>query len=288
MMIPTTLRSPSTVRVARNHRRALRRVHARPGFTLVEMLVVIGIIVLIIGLVAAVLGPMRVSSQRTKCLSNQRQIALACNAYATDNASRWVSPRTDKMSPEAGAQKITNPWVNAHPTEGTLTPQGIELKGSLEKGVLWTYMDQNYEAYRSPQDGSNRVRSYSLNAFVGVGGAGTKKADDLYVFGKKTIVMSAVKQPARTLCTICEGWGDDYYNGEGWVIHPTLPQWIDLPAVWDGTRLNISLCDGSVESLQILWPKLVTNMYNYGNWYTEPSPSPSWSVMRQYLLPGDV
>jgi len=260
------------------------------AFTLVELLVFIAIIVVIIGMILAVAAPMRQAARRTQCLANQRQIAIACNTYSTDHYARLPSARTDTSAPSGGAGMVFNPWVNCSVAAGTMTPAGVELKGSLEKGVLWPYMDQSYSSFKSPLDDSKRVRSYSLNAFVGVGNInpnpGNKKADELYSFGQKTQTLGRLPQPARTMCSI--GEAEANANIHGWVIktYPDAADWIDYPAFWDGNRVNISLMDGSTESLQILSPKLIAAIQAFGHSYIEPFPSPSWYVMQQYMLPG--
>jgi prepilin-type N-terminal cleavage/methylation domain-containing protein/prepilin-type processing-associated H-X9-DG protein len=55
------------------------------GFTLVELLVVIGIIALLISILLPTLGRVRQSSQTTACLSNLRQIGIAYRLYAESN-----------------------------------------------------------------------------------------------------------------------------------------------------------------------------------------------------------
>jgi prepilin-type N-terminal cleavage/methylation domain-containing protein/prepilin-type processing-associated H-X9-DG protein len=64
------------------------------GFTLVELLVVIGIIALLIGILLPALGRARQIAKDTLCASNMRQVTLALMIYANGNNARLPQAET--------------------------------------------------------------------------------------------------------------------------------------------------------------------------------------------------
>lgn len=65
--------------------RRLRKRALFHGFTLVELLVVIGIIAVLIAILLPALNAARAAARTTQCMSNMRQIAIAVNGYASAN-----------------------------------------------------------------------------------------------------------------------------------------------------------------------------------------------------------
>jgi len=281
------------------------------GFTLIELLVVIAIIGILMALVIVGIGLMMTKTKATKDLTNHKAIGLANWSHSIDNNGRLLHPRTEVNNVGnqfSGADRI---WVWAYDDDETtrLNADGSELPSALEDGAAFAYIG-NIDAFHSPLDLADRLRSYSMSAFIGV----EEFVDDdmelqflddndpSVISFHQTITASQIPQPSNTMSSISESDVRHARNMNGWVLHPnstmSFIRWYDYPAFWVPGEVNISYVDGSTGIVKLTtaaltdhWEEILEDPTNPSNVnWNDPARASEDDYMRfrKKLLPGRI
>jgi prepilin-type N-terminal cleavage/methylation domain-containing protein len=97
---------------------------SRRGFTLIEVLVVIGVIAILAAILFPVFAAARGKARQIKCMSNLRQMGMALLMYVSDWDDTYpydVRPRALARAGAAPAYDGTNKW-DGSPIVGVLSP----------------------------------------------------------------------------------------------------------------------------------------------------------------------
>jgi len=131
------------------------------GFTVVELLVVMSIIVLLVAILLPSMSLAKAHARMVRCQANQRQLMQAQHAYAAENYMAPAHPNwaSKDNGNEPGFDADYAGWLYKHPRKSKLE--------HLKEGALWKYL-LDPDVYRcvshkKPWGGTERITRYCLN-----------------------------------------------------------------------------------------------------------------------------
>jgi len=256
---------------------------ARAGFTLVELLVVVAVIAILAGLLLPALAAAKARGRAITCLSNERQISLACLLYTGDASER--------LPYNLGAAEIKQTVARGEFLNWTSPVLNWELDSDNTNAVLLTeggigaYVSRSAAVYRCPCDSvvsdlqakagwTRRVRSLSMNMMIGDAGVFSRSGGNVNnPYYKQFFKTTEVPEPSRIFVFIEEH--PDSINDGYFIDRPETARWMDLPASWHGGGANLSFADGHSE----------THRWRFAS--TKPAARPDAAHLPLYIPAGE-
>jgi prepilin-type N-terminal cleavage/methylation domain-containing protein/prepilin-type processing-associated H-X9-DG protein len=220
----------------------------RHAFTLIELLVVVAIIGLLASMLSPTLARAKGKARKTVCLGQLKQLALCWAMYAQDNEGRL--PETYSFDAVGGFN--TNTWVRGsmddNPAYGQFQPGKLDSTNvnTIAAGTLFNY-NRAAALYHCPSDRSTtkgvpRVRSYSINGWMG--GRPLAGEDEYRLFLSESEIINPGPSQAFVFIdehekSINDGWFAMDMRGDRGLI--------DAPALRHENSCTLSFADGHVE-----------------------------------------
>jgi prepilin-type N-terminal cleavage/methylation domain-containing protein len=127
----------------------LKRSHSAfdKGFTLVELLVVIGIIAVLIGLLMPALSGARLQGTRVKCLANMRQIGVQMQIYSDENHGLLIPLGPLEDGTQSAATLVNLPEASANIVQDSSQTDSSGNPLPPAPGDPYAYMTLGSEVY---------------------------------------------------------------------------------------------------------------------------------------------
>jgi prepilin-type N-terminal cleavage/methylation domain-containing protein len=114
------------------------------GFTLVELLVVIGIIAILMSVLMPALKKARQASYEVSCASNLRQLMMGLHMFANEHKGHLPGGHYDHQALGQNDPEKRD-WIF-----GNLRTTGIDMNRVPQEGTVFRYVNNDYQVFRCP------------------------------------------------------------------------------------------------------------------------------------------
>ena len=255
------------------------------GFSLIELLVVTGIVSLMLTLLLPVMGKARAAAQSAACLSNLRQMGIGLTIYISENKGRlpdymWVTPSTPDVAWNGYWLGILSNH-NCNPNALLCPTASVEVPFNQNKGkgtvrYAWTGKYQSNASVVRLNAANFRSSSYGFNRRLTAGGG--------YGRDGKATRLTAVEKLCETPAFFDSAWVDAGPpngtptepaeappNFNGGALVAGAPEHWNFLLSRHGRAINIGMVDGSARTVRL--EDTYTLMWS-GNWTKYRLPLP--------------
>lgn len=225
-----------------------RRAHAskksvllpqqRAGFTITELMVVIGIMAVLSAILLPALNRAKTRSESIACLNNLRQLQTAWQMYTDDNNNE-LPPNDYINGPKLGSLTVTAgaSWCPGNAMTDTSTT-------NIERGLLYSHVT-SARVYHCPSDNAQvagmtgtvaRTRSYNMSGSINcqtVGQPTFRKIDD---------IQNPSPERLFVFIDVADNATDAHF-----AIGTSVKTWIDVPSDRHNQGASLSFADGHME-----------------------------------------
>ena len=201
------------------------RSRMRNAFTLVELLVVIGIIALLISILLPSLNQAREQAKATQCLSNVRQLGLAFLMYVNENKGYFPSRNASRSQGHRPGDWIY--WQEVLPPGETINESNVVryMSGGAKRVSIESLRcpSDNVDARLYENNANPYKFSYTVNVFV-INNSATASTSSPF---DRTLNISKVKNSNRKILAVEED--ERGINDGSWVGRSTYNLTTPIP-----------------------------------------------------------